>query len=75
MFINNDDQLIEGSYILNKNIILPITGEELIFKGSKIVVEENSNPYGTIFNTPVFKVYHPDTKNYVYITQGDIEDE
>tara|TARA_R100000278_G_scaffold105254_1_gene81678 strand:+ start:811 stop:1413 length:603 start_codon:yes stop_codon:yes gene_type:complete len=75
MFINNDDQLIEGSYILNKNITLPITGEELVLKGSKVVVEENSNPYGTIFDTPVFKVYHPKTKNYVYITQGDIEDE
>ena len=74
MFINKNYELIEGNYILNKNLLHPLSGEELILKGSEIIVEEDIKPYGKIFETPVFKVYHPKTKSYVYITQGDIKD-
>jgi len=74
MFINNDGYLLEGCYTLNKNLLLPITAEELILKGSQVVAEEDCKACGTIFETSVFKVYHPKTKNYIYITQEDIED-
>ena len=74
MFINKKYELVKGDYFLNKNLLHPLSGEELIFKDSKIIVTENTKPHGTIFKTPVFKVYHPKTKSSVYITQGDIKD-
>jgi hypothetical protein len=73
LFINNKSQLICGSYLLNKDLSLK-TGENLVKEGSKIEVKENTNPYGNIFGVDVFKVYHNDTKSYIYLTQGDIKD-
>ena len=74
LFINNSNQLFEGTYKLNKNLILPISGEELVLKGSNVVVESNCDPIGDIFGTPVYKVYHTNTKNYVYVTQEELKD-
>lgn len=74
LFINNDGYLQEGTYILNKELLLPFTGENLIQKGSSIVVNENTQPCGSIFNVPVFKVWHEKTKSNVYVTQEDIQD-
>ena len=74
LFINKNNQLNEGTYILNKNLLLPINGDELILKGSKVLVKENCNAIGNIFGTAVYKVYHPNTKNLIHITQGDITD-
>ena len=73
LFINNKSQLISGSYLLNKDLPLK-TGEELVKEGSKIEIKENINPYGSIFEVNVFKVYHQDTKSHIYVTQGDIKD-
>ena len=76
IFINKNSQLIEGTYTLNKNLVLPLTGDDnLVLEGSEVIVKENCEPYGSIFNIPVFKVYHPKTKHYVFVTQEDITDE
>ena len=61
LFINNDGYLQEGTYILNKELLLPFTGENLIQKGSSIVVNENTQQCGSIFNVPEFKVWHENT--------------
>tara|TARA_Y100000004_G_scaffold109498_1_gene122822 strand:+ start:714 stop:1319 length:606 start_codon:yes stop_codon:yes gene_type:complete len=74
LFINKNCQLQEGRYILNKDLLLPLTGEELIKKGSDIIVSEGTEPCGRIFDIPVFKVYHPKTKSKIYITQEELED-
>ena len=74
LFINKNNQLNEGTYILNKNLLLPINGDELILKGSKVLVKENCNAIGNIFGTAVYKVYNPNTKYLIHITQGDITD-
>ena len=74
LFINKLDCLSEGRYVVNKNIPLPMTGEELIYKGSEILVKEDTKPAGSIFNIPVFRVYHIKTKSDIYITQEDIKD-
>jgi hypothetical protein len=73
LFINKFSQLDEGTYILNKNLLHPLTGEELIRKGTEIVVNESYEPCGSILGAPVFEVYHPKTKSKVYITPGDLE--
>tara|TARA_Y100000004_G_C8925500_1_gene417450 strand:- start:411 stop:1022 length:612 start_codon:yes stop_codon:yes gene_type:complete len=74
LYINKNYQLDKGTYILNKNLLLPITGEELVKEGTEVIVDESIKPCGSILGTPVFKVYHPKTKNRVYITPGDIKD-
>ena len=74
LYINKNYQLDKGTYILNKNLLLPITGEELVKEGTEVIVDESIKPCGSILGTPVFEVYHPKTKNRVYITPGDIKD-
>lgn len=73
LFINNN-LLEKGTYILNKHLLLPTTGEELIRGGTEVIVSESCKPCGSILGIPVFEVYHPKTKNNVYITPGDIND-
>ena len=65
---------MEGQYTLNKEIILPVSGETLIHKGTNILVTEDTKPIGQVFNIPVFRVYHIKTKSDIYITQEDIKD-
>ena len=72
LLINNRGCLTEGTYTLNKEILLPTTAEPLIQKGSKVIVKENSKPVGSIFSIPVFKVQHVKTRNNIYITEEDI---
>lgn len=72
LFINKNNQLEKGTYVLNKNLLLPISGEELVKEGTEVIVNESCKPHSSILGTPVFEVYHPKTKNRVYITPGDI---
>ena len=74
LFINSLGCLMEGQYTLNKEIILPVSGETLIHKGTNILVTEDTKPIGQVFNIPVFRVYHIKTKSDIYITQEDIKD-
>jgi hypothetical protein len=73
LFINKFSQLEKGTYILNKNLLIPITGEELVRKGTEVIVNESCKPCGSILGAPVFEVYHPKTKSKVYVTPGDLE--
>ena len=74
LFINNLGYLMEGSYILNKDLMLPLTCETLVKNGSLIVVKEDTKSCGSIFGLSVFKVCHKKTNSNVYITQEDIKD-
>lgn len=73
LFINKNNQLEKGTYVLNKNLLLPISGEELVKEGTEVVVNESCQPCGSILGSPVFEVYHPKTGNRVYITLGDLK--
>ena len=73
LFINKKEHLIKGVYTLNKELLLPTTAEPLIKKNSEVIVSEDSKPVGRIFNVPVFKVKHVNTKNYIYVTEEDID--
>tara|TARA_E500000318_G_scaffold110271_1_gene125247 strand:- start:309 stop:869 length:561 start_codon:yes stop_codon:yes gene_type:complete len=74
LFINSLGYLGKGNYILNKELMLPITCENLIQEGSSIVVNEDTKPCGEVLGVPVFRVWHEKTKCNVYITQEDIKD-
>lgn len=75
LFINNSGNLLEGTYYLNKNILLPTTGEEVVMEGTSVLVKKDTSPCGSIFDLNVYKVLHEKTHSNVYITHEDIRDE
>lgn len=67
------DNLTPGKYKLAEHCISSITGEPVAFKGSVIMVNEmNSIPAGCIGGVNVYSVYHPSSKQHIYITLEDI---
>ena len=68
-----EGNLLPGKYKLAEHCVSPNTGETVAFKGSIIMVNEmNSLPCGNISGINVYNVYHPSSKQYIYITLEDI---
>jgi hypothetical protein len=68
-----DGNLLPGKYKLAEHCVSPVTGEPVAFKGSLIMVNEmNSVPCGAIGGVNVYSVYHPSSKQHIYITLEDI---
>ena len=68
-----EGNLLPGKYKLAEHCVSPITGETVAFKGSLIAVNEmNSVPCGELGGINVYNVYHPSSKQYIYITLEDI---
>ena len=68
-----DGNLLPGKYKLAEHCASSITGDIIAFKGSLIMVNEmNSVPCGNIDGINVYSVYHPSSKQYIYITLEDI---
>lgn len=67
------ENLLPGKYKLAEHIVSPITGDLVAFKGSLIMVNEASAvPQATFAGINIYSVYHPSTKQKVYITVEDI---
>lgn len=67
------NNLFPGKYKLAEHCISPITGETVAFKGSMIIVNEMSSlPTGNIGGISVYNVYHPSSKQHIYVTLEDI---
>ena len=67
------ENLLPGKYRLSEHIVSPITGDLIAYKGSMIVVNETSAvPQGNIGGINVYSVYHPSSKQKVYVTLEDI---
>lgn len=67
------NNLFPGKYKLAEHCISPITGETVAFKGSMIIVNEMSSlPSGNIGGISVYNVYHPSSKQHIYVTLEDI---
>jgi hypothetical protein len=67
------NNLTPGKYKLAEHCISSTTGEPIAFKGSVIMVNEmNSIPSGCIGGVNVYSVYHPSSKQHIYITLEDI---
>lgn len=68
-----EGNLLPGKYKLAEHCISSATGEPVAFKGSVIMVNEvNSLPCGDIGGVNVYSVYHPASKQHIYITLEDI---
>lgn len=69
--LNENRNLMDGIYVLNKDIANPQTGDLIAFKGSRIKVYEN-NKVGSICGVDIFEAYHMKTKQKIYISNTDI---
>lgn len=68
-----DENLLPGKYKLAEHIVSPVTGELVAFKGSLIMVNEASAvPQAKFNDVNIYSVYHPSTKQKIYITVEDI---
>lgn len=67
------ENLLPGKYKLAEHVVSPITGELVAFKGSLIMVNEASAvPQAQFNDVNIYSVYHPSTKQKIYITVEDI---
>jgi len=72
-WMTKGENLLPGKYKLAEHVVSPITGELVAFKGSLIMVNEASAPPQGKFNdVNIYSVYHPSTKQKIYITVEDI---
>lgn len=71
-FQSTEDRLMPGTYMLVRNVLSPLTGEEIAFQNEKIVVEDFVYPSGSMFNINIYKVKHPKTNQQIYISSRDI---
>jgi|TARA_R110000803_G_scaffold184594_1_gene246926 hypothetical protein len=70
--IGQNNELLPGVYTLNKNILLPSSGEELAFAESKVIAHGHEERVGSIFGMNVYKVEHIATKQYINVTSRDL---
>jgi hypothetical protein len=67
------ENLLPGKYKLAEHVVSHTTGELIAFKGSMIMVNELSAvPQATFNDVNIYSVYHPSTKQKIYITLEDI---
>jgi len=71
-FLSEDNKLKAGHYSLNHDVPLAKTGDMLALRDSIVSIDEDADPIGHIFGTPVYKAFHNKTKQPVYITQNNI---
>lgn len=72
-WMTKGENLLPGKYKLAEHVVSPITGEIVAFKGSLIMVNEcNAVPQDKFNDVNIYSVYHPSTKQKIYITVEDI---
>ena len=72
-WMTKDENLLPGKYKLGEHCLSSITGEMIAFKGSMIIANEmNSIPCATLNNVNLYTVYHPSSKQHIYVTLEDI---
>lgn len=72
-WMTDGNNLLPGKYKLAEHCLSSNTGEHVAFKGSVIIVNEmNSVPYATLDGINLYSVYHPSSKQHIYVTLEDI---
>jgi len=71
-YILGNNSLAPGTYTLTQNITLPKTGEMNARSGTRVIVDEGTMPVGHVFNEPIYKVKHVQTKQEIYISAMDL---
>jgi hypothetical protein len=71
-YVLADNSLAPGTYTLTQDIMLPTTNEMRARAGTRVIVHEGTNPIDYIFNEPIYKVKHAQTKQDIYIAPTDL---
>ena len=71
-FVLGDDSLAPGSYDLLTDVAAPATGEIIARKGTRVVVDEGTKPSGLVFDEPIYRIRHAQTKQEIYVSAQDI---
>lgn len=72
-FIQENDQIAPGTYILKNEIVSRTTGEVIAHPNQKVIVDENTLPIGSVLSAQIYSVRHVDTHQSIYITSRDID--
>lgn len=73
LWMTKEENLLPGKYKLSEHVVSPATGEIIAFKGSLIMVNEASAvPQANFEGINIYSVYHPSTKQKIYVTVEDI---
>ena len=71
-FVLGDDSLAPGSYDLLTDVAAPATGEIVARKGTRVVVDEGTKPSGFVFDEPIYRIRHAQTKQEIYVSAHDL---
>ena len=73
IYTTDFEELKPGTYILNKEICHEVTGDSIFLKGTKVRVEDFTNPVDKVLNINIFEAKHITTGQKIYISEYDIE--
>ena len=71
-FVLGDDSLAPGAYDLLTDVASPTTGEVIARKGTRVAVDEGSKPVGFVFDEPIYRIRHAQTRQEIYVSAHDI---
>jgi len=71
-YVLGDNTLAPGTYTLTNDIMLPSTNEMGAKKGTRVIVDEGTEMAGSVFNEPIYKVKHVQTKHDIYVSPMDL---
>jgi len=54
------------------DVAAPTTGEIVARKGTRVVVDEGTKPAAFVFDEPIYRIRHAQTKQEIYISAQDI---
>jgi len=72
-FMLDNSVISPGVYTLVNEISSPLTGEPIAETNTRVVVDENTAPVGSIFGADIYSVRHKETHQQIYITSRDIK--
>jgi len=73
IYTTDFEELKIGTYILKHDLCHEETGEDIFKKGTKIRVEDFTNPVDKVLNINIFEAKHITTGQKIYVTEYDIE--
>lgn len=71
-FVLGDDSLAPGSYDLLTDVASPTTGDIIARKGTRVSVDEGTKPVGFVFDEPIYRIRHAQTRQEICISAQDI---
>jgi len=72
-FMLDESVIAPGVYTLVNEISSPLTGEPIAETNTRVVVDENAAPVGSILGADIYSVRHKETHQQIYITSRDIK--